>query len=417
MNRRFIVLLVAFLLVADALVVGVVFWVVRDLEEPLLVPEREAELERALAEKDRELGRLREELAGLREARSGLRAQPDEEAEAEVGESGSGSDRSGIVESTLVPIETAPGDASTEGEGKPAVDYAAFARKVLKMAKLAQEAGNKPTPELMRMVSEMMQDTAALQARYGFDEPGYVTESPEFKAHFLINALDETETPFSPAEKARILEDAKQAMDPYVAAARSRPGDFALEKTARVLETTGGFGESMGKMMEGRKLEGPLFSNREKEEDGSGRHSPWPSQSCTGVKDLEDAVDKLTKRWGRKMGIPGAEVPSLQGLVRDYVHRSHDARLRYGSGPEGKLTPSERKALDRELASFQVDALKRIHGSLNLDEKTKKKVAGYQSLDRFEIGSTESWSRSGSFGNFVVNAGGEEHVEERSEEK
>ncbi|MHC4598356.1 MAG: hypothetical protein ACYS47_05070 [Planctomycetota bacterium] len=415
MNRKFILVLIAFLLVADGLIVGLVFWIVKDLEEPVLLPEREAELRREIANKNEELQRFREEIADLRERNATRKAMADTPQETPAGATAAGPD--GITKS--VPgagagAET-PEEEAKEGGSKKAATYASFAKMVLTMAKLMKENGNKATPELMRLVSKMMEDTAALQAKYGFDEPGYVTESPEFKAHFLIGALDETDTPLTPAEKARLLDDANRAMGPYLEAAQGRSGDFALEKTARVLEKIGDFGDSVSKMMEGRSLEGLPFSDTGKEVDGSGRNSPWPCQSCTGVQDLEGAVESLTRRWTRRMGIPEGEVPSLQGLVRDFVHRSHDARLRYGSGAERKLSPTDRKALDREIAAFEIEALRRIHGSLNLDEKTRERVANYQSLDRFEIGGTESWSESGSIGNFVVSSG-EDHEEERSEE-
>jgi phosphomevalonate kinase len=88
--------------------------------------------------------------------------------------------------------------------------------------------------------------------------------------------------------------------------------------------------------------------------------------------------------------------------------RLHAAKLRRDAVGKRNLDPETLRRLDSELSSYQLEALRQLHDTLNLDEETREKVRNYRSFDRFLLGETGSWSRSGSYGGFMVNAEEEE---------
>ncbi|GEM_PF-3407534 len=360
-----------------------------------------AELE-ALQEENRTLRRR------VRELEAHIEVLEADERSGGVPRPGSAPSREAGVARPSGPGAGTSGEASGARPAEKEVTLASLAAEVVDLMRLAKEAedGNKPSPELMRVVSRFMGEVAQVQEAMGFEEPGYVTEAPLFQAHAVAAALEETDTPLNEAERAGLMEAAGRAMGPYVEAAKGREDGFALEKIAGVMEVTDDFEKEMAQRIGDRDFENLPFSFSGK--GGRAESTDWPEQSRVGVKDVKEAVDSITSRWSRKMGIPSFEEPALRAIAREYVERTHATKTRLGVTGQEEMNASTRRDLDRQIASAQVDALRRIHDSLNLDEKTREKVRAYRSLDRFLLGGSGSWSRSGSFGGFQMSTSREE---------
>ena len=113
MNRNFILILIGALVLADALVVGIVFWVVSEVKEPVLVPDREKGLQRAVSLRDDEIRRLGEEIEALSNRNSVL--------EERLFECLDGIDRSTIIEGFSLDGSSMPGAGIYCENGSPTI--------------------------------------------------------------------------------------------------------------------------------------------------------------------------------------------------------------------------------------------------------------------------------------------------------
>lgn len=424
MNGKVVLAAAGFFMAALA-VLCVSYLVNRDRDSQIPVSDAAEQLKKQLGDKDDEISALRRKLDSAEAENRALRLK------AGPGEGGM----------TLIEGESAenPADGSGPAEagnvavaGKPAEGAVAVAApsywdslssKMISMlwalggmdpdqAKKLQD-DPRLQADAVKMIGQLMTEIGEAQAKLGLDDSGFVTESPAFKARVVKGILDKMGKPLSTAEVLDLYRKSEDAMTPYLAAAKGEPGDFALDRMRRTAKCVDTFNEEMDRIA-GDRLAGLPMVGKTKN-SASPDDTWWPDQSTTGVKDVEGAVQSLKKKWQTGMGIPDGESAGLEQVVREYVDRTRVAESRYGSGDGKKLTAAERKALDFEIAGFESAALRRIHDTLNVDDKTREKVRNYRSLDRFEIGSTRSWSRSGSFGGFRMSAGSSSSEEKEGE--
>jgi len=257
----------------------------------------------------------------------------------------------------------------------------------------------------------MMGMIADLQKEMGYDDPGYVTSAPSFTFEVAAAMLEKAGKPLTVEEKTRLGEMTAAAQGRYHEAAKSGDDRFALDRIRDVVRETNAYRQEMGGLIGQDRLTGTLLEGSLAKKSGSARETEWPSQSSVGVKTLDDAGLAIAKRWMNEFGLPKSDQEAVNHIARDYVMRSHSAKVRYGADGSKVPTVQDRKALDMELVSMQTEALRRIHQSLSLSEETKKKVVDYGSLDRFHIGETGSWSQSGNFGNFMFSSSKDEEHE------
>ena len=316
------------------------------------------------------------------------------------------------AETTAAPASSpAPGGTSGgKPPGKEAVTWVSLAERLTGMLAMAKKQGDNPTPEFMQAVSGLMADIGKIQKELGFDDPGLVTEAPAFKAGFLAKMMEQEGKPLSTAEKAELDRISEAAMGEYLQAARGEPGEFALSRARNIVKCSKDFNDRLGRIVGEDRLAG-LPGAEAKKNSGRAESTSWPDHCCIGVKDLEDAAAKVSEKWKVRMGIRQEDAPALQAIAREFVERSSAARTRTGIEKESSFTPEARAALDQELAGFEIDALRRIHDTMPLTEEGRKKVKGYRTLDRFEIGRGGAFSRSGSFGGIMISGGSEERTE------
>jgi hypothetical protein len=405
MKKALVIALVQ--VIAMAAVVGVTLFVSERGREDTLGRTSGADWEAKIRRRDAEIEKLGRELSRLtREHEALLKTRAPAE-----GDAGSKAARTPSGDAAVP--GGSPADAASKGSSgtaagpeKEANPWQTLVEKALGMIEKIQKAGKNPTPELMRTLSEFMADVATLQEKMGLPEPGYVTESPLFQAGMVSRMLEKAGVAVSDAQKAELEAEAEKAQRSYLDAARAREGEFALEHFKRLVRSTQDFQGEMGRVLGSDSLNDLRFrfgGGGKGEEKGSGsyRDTPWPDQSWTGVADIEGAVTRLTRRWQKAMAVPSEEEGALRNIVREYVDRSHGATMRRGSG---KPDAEQRRGLDSELVGFQIEALRRIHDTLNLTEDSREKVRGYRSFDRFGVGESGSWSRSGNFGGFVFSS-------------
>lgn len=361
--------------------------------------------ERAVASLEKERDALARELEGLREENASLEERI-RRLEGDAGESAPGAARPSVEES--VPVAEA--DAAS-AEAEPATErerWAVFAERLLAMGKMAQEQQDKPTAELMQAFAKFMGDVASLQKELGLEEPGFVTSSPKFKAHMLAAAMEAGGTPLDPAEKEMLLASADKAQENFLEAARGEEGEFALGRLREVIQEDQAFDSKLKDLLGDRRPKGVGFSLSLGKGEETPDSTPWPEQFQTGAQDLDGAADAIAHRWRDRMGLPEHEAALVRQIARDYVELSHAAKLRRDAAGKRNLDPETLRRLDRELSGYQLEALRRLHDTLNLDEETRKKVRAYRSFDRYLLGDEGSWSRSGSYGGFMVNAEADE---------
>jgi hypothetical protein len=298
----------------------------------------------------------------------------------------------------------APGSGAP---GKEALTWDALAGKLAGMIEMGKKANESPSPEFLQSVAELMGLIGKFQKQFGFDDPGLVTEAPAFKAGFVARVLEMQGAPLSAAQKAELDRSAEEAMPSYTAAARRDPEGFVLDRDRKVVKSSAEFDERLGRIVGKDALAG-LPGAEGKAESGRVEDTEWPDHCCTGVKDLEGATDWLSRKWKERLGVRNEDGPALRAIAREFAEKSHAARLRGGFEKESDVTREGRRALDQEIAGFEVEALRRIHDTLPLSDESRAKVRNYRTLDRFEIGRVGGFSRSGSFGGMVVQTDGNE---------
>ncbi|MCU0723018.1 MAG: hypothetical protein MUC63_05295 [Planctomycetes bacterium] len=413
MNRTFPVLIGAFAAFALAAVLALFLAAPRRAEEPLEPAAAgpaggAAARDARVAELERENRALRDEVRVLKDL---------VEASAKAGgpaKAPAGGAPAAAPSDPAAPAGAAPAGAPAEPGAKKeaeAVSWDSLSRRVAGLLALVKRDGNQATPELMQAVSGFMADLARMQKQLGLDDSGLVTEAPAFKAGFVARFLEQEGKPLAAAEKAELERAAEASMEEYLRAARPDPEGFALDRVRQVVKNSAGFEERMGRIIGADRLQG-LPGQEEGKNRGQVDKTPWPDQACAGVKDLDEAAEWLARRWSEKMGVREEDGPALRAIAREYAERSQGARLATGVEKESDFTPETRAALDQELAGLQLEALRRIHDTLPLTEAGRKKVKGYRSLDRFELGRKGSFSRTGSFGGVMIDAGGEEERRE-----
>jgi hypothetical protein len=302
-------------------------------------------------------------------------------------------------------------EKATRALAKKAEVWKNLAGQIISIMAQVDETGGKPTPELMKAVSGMMGMIADLQKEMGYEDPGYVTSAPSFQFEVAAALLEKAGKPLTDEEKARLGEMTTIAQGRYHEAAKSGGDRFALERIRDVVRETNAYRQEMGGVIGQDRLAGTPLEGSLAKSSGSARETEWPSQSSVGVKTLEDAGLAIARRWMNELGMPKGEQEAVNHIARDYVMRSHSAKIRYGADGSKMPTAQDRKALDMELVSLQTEALRRIHDNLSLSEEVRKKVVDYGSLDRFHIGETGSWSQSGNFGNFKFSSSKDEEHE------
>ncbi len=420
MNSR-LVFVFAGVAVSALLMVAIVVIMSEKGDETLSGMDRANQLERELREKDEILKNVERKLESAEEELRVLRGKRTTNPEAASGgmapvpEGESGAPGDSSVAKAAPKRASDDADAEAKKPKQPAT-WDAMAEQIVKMLDIfgaleppkdGKGAAPKQDPglqaEAMKILGNLMTEIGEMQGKLGLDDPGYVTESPAFKGRMIAGILEKMGKPLSDSEKEAFFKKSDEAMTSYLEAAKGSQGEFALERIRKTSKCVESFNDEMTRTL-GEKMSGvPMLG--EPQGSGSAKDTWWPDQSCTGVKDQEEAVQSIKKQWQSKMGIPEGETSGLEPIVREYVHRSGMAESRIGGGAGAKATAAERRALDQEIAGYQVEALKRIHDSLNIDEQTKQKVRKYRSLDRFELGSNGSWSRSGSFGSMRFSSG------------